>query len=468
MSDVPDPAQTPEPAAPGRLTTGEVRRHLVGLTMPMIWGLLAVIAFNVVDTFFVAQLGTRELAAISFTFPVIMTLGSLSIGLSIGATSVLSRAIGRGDRGEVKRLATDSLSLSLLVVGALVAVGLLTIDPLFTALGAGPELLPLIRGYMEIWYFGSLALVVPMVGNGLIRATGDAKFPSYIMIAAAIINAILDPILIFGWFGVPRLEMEGAAIATVLSRAITLVATLLVLHFRERLLLWTWPTVRRLAGSWRAILHVGLPAALTQIVNPVSVGIVTAIVARYGDEAVAGFGVATRIEALATVPLLALSAGVSPFVGQNDGAGRMDRVMTALRLGFRFSLLWGVLLAVVLGPAGPYIAALFDDHPQVQAVTSLYLWIVPVTLGFYGVLIVSNAGFNALGRPLPATLMAAIRMIGIYVPLAWIASMMADLWAVFAAAALANLATGLVAWWWNHTYCLWRAADAAAPTGEAG
>lgn len=462
MSTVPEPLEAAESSKQGKLTTGDVRPHLVDLTVPMIWGILAVIAFNVADTFFVAQLGTKELAAISFTFPVIMILGSLSIGLGIGASSVMARAIGRGDQAEVKRIATDSLSLSLLVVGAMVVLGLLTIEPLFRLLGAGPDLIPLIRDYMVIWYFGSLVLVVPMVGNGLIRATGDAKFPSYIMIMSAIVNVILDPIFIFGWFGVPRLEMQGAAIATVISRSFTLIATLAVLHYRERLILWGLPTAKRLIASWRAILHVGLPAALTQVVNPVSVAIVTAIVAKYGAEAVAGFGVATRIEALATVPLLALSAGVSPFIGQNGGAGRMDRVMTALRLGFRFSLVWGMVLAVVLGPAGWYIAAIFDNHPVVRDVAGQYLWIVPITLGLYGVLIVSNSGFNALGRPLPATLMATVRMIGIYVPLAWIASLAFDIWAVFVAAALANLVTGFAAWWWNRQYCIGRAAEVPA------
>lgn len=153
-----------------RLTQGPVSRVIIRLAGPMTIGLLSIFFFNLADTYFVAQLGTRHLAAMSFTFPVVMVLLGVSFSLSTGTTSEVSRAIGAGNEAAVRRLASDSIALSFLVVALLAGLGMLTIDPLFRLLGAGPDILPLIRDYMLIWYGGIAFLVVPMVANASIRA----------------------------------------------------------------------------------------------------------------------------------------------------------------------------------------------------------------------------------------------------------------------------------------------------------
>lgn len=158
-----------------KLTEGPVGATLLGLSVPMMGGIFGAIGFNLADTYFVALLGTRELAAMSFTFPVAMVMIGLAFGLSTGTVSVVSQAIGRGEMGRVKRLVTDSLVLAFLAVLAVSIAGMLTIDPLFTLLGATPETLPLIREYMLIWYPGMVCLVVPIVANAAIRATGMRK-----------------------------------------------------------------------------------------------------------------------------------------------------------------------------------------------------------------------------------------------------------------------------------------------------
>ncbi len=450
-------SRTHRPSPRPRLTEGPVGRRLAALTLPMVGGIFSVIALNLVDTFFVAQLGTRELAAISFTFPVVMVMGSLALGLGAGTASVVARAIGEGDHHRVRCLATHSLLLAVLIVAVFVAVGLATIDPLFRLLGAGPELLPLIHDYLLIWYPGMVFLVVPMVGNSVIRAGGDTAFPSLIMTVAALTNAVLDPLLIFGLAGFPRLEMQGAALATVIARGLTLVAALLVLHYRERVLIWQWPILSELLDSWRAVLHVGLPAAATNMVNPISTAIITALLAGFGAEAVAAFGVATRIEALALMVIMALAASVGPFVGQNWGARRYARVFEALRLASLFSIGWGLLVAVLLALTGPSLAGLFDDHPQVVAIASLYLLMVPVSYGGNGVIMVSGAVFNALGQPLRATVVTLARWLLLYIPLAFIGGRLYGVAGVFAAACFSNLAVGVGAFLWNRHSCRQRA-----------
>ncbi len=182
-----------------KLTEGKIFLQLFELTLPMVWGVFSVFAFSLADTYFVAQLGTNELAAMSFTFPVVAVLASVAMGLGVGTSSVIARVIGEGNRQKVQRLTTDSLLLSLLIVIILAFGGLATINPLFTALGAQQELLPLIGDYMKIWYLGMVFLVVPLVGNSAIRASGNTVVPSLIMTFAAATNTLLDPLLIFGW-----------------------------------------------------------------------------------------------------------------------------------------------------------------------------------------------------------------------------------------------------------------------------
>ncbi|MBN1125715.1 MAG: MATE family efflux transporter, partial [Sedimentisphaerales bacterium] len=435
-----------------RLTQGPVGRQLVGLVIPMVWGMFAIIAFNLTDTFFVGQLGTKPLAAISFTFPVVMTVGSIAVGLGVGAASVISRAIGQGDQGRVRRLTTDSLILTTLFVGLFCLLGLLTIRPLFRLLGANDDLLPLITEYMQIWYFGMIFLVVPMVGNNALRASGDTLNPSLVMIVSAVINVILDPILIFGLLGFPRMGLRGAALATVIARAFSLLAALAILHFRKRMLSWSLPPPKEMLRSWRNVLHVGIPAALMFVIVPVGGGIITRLLATFGKEEVAAFGVATRIESFAFILVYALSTSVTPFVGQNTGAGLFDRIRKGLSRSFIFCLIWGAVAAVVLGIFGKELASVFDRerNPQVIEVASMYLLIVPISYGLQGLTLIASAAFNALGRPLPATILTFFRAIIIAIPLGWILMYIVGPIGIFIGLAVSNICVGIWAYLWNR------------------
>ena len=255
------------------LTEGPVGKTLFMLTGPMLVGHLSMILFNLADTYFVGQLGTDQLAALSFTFPVVMVLASLAIGMGIGATSVISRTIGEGDFDKVRRYATDSLILSIILVIAVSTIGILTIEPLFRLLGAGPQVLPLIRQYMIVWYPGMMFVVVPMVGNSIIRAAGDTVTPTVVMLIAVAVNLTLDPLLIFGWGPFPRLEIAGAAIATLIARSTTFTISLLVLHYRYRMLTRRRPRLHTLLASWRRILFVALPASGSRIIAPLGIGV---------------------------------------------------------------------------------------------------------------------------------------------------------------------------------------------------
>lgn len=446
MSD-PSTKQQKTAAKPrANMTEGPIGRHLFRMALPMVWGIAAVATFALVDTYFVAQLGTSELAAMGFIAPVVTFFGSLTLGLGVGVSSLLSRSVGSGEH-DSRHMAFNALLLSLSIVGVLTLGGYFTIGPLFRLMGASAEAQALIRQYMEIWYFGMIFLVVPMTMNFVMRANGDAMTPGNLMVASAVINAILDPILIFGYLGMPRLGIEGAAWATVISRIMICAITFQVIFKKDFLKIYL-PDREELFAAWRGILHVGAPMALTNVMTPLSVGLVTGLLATMGETTVGGFAAATRIEALAMIPLFAVGAAMGPVVGQNFGMGLNHRVNEAIESAARFGLIYGVCAAIVLALLSGYLPKGFSDDPHVIRTAQMFLLIVPISHCIISLSIVIGSAFNGIGMPRPSFILNAGRLIVIYLPLAYGLGYAFGFLGVFWATTLANLMAGAGAWIW--------------------
>ena len=428
------------------LTVGPVGRTLFLLSAPMMMGVSSSIIVQMFDIVFIGQLGTQPIAALTFTFPLTMALSSIALGISIGTSSVIARAVGAGELQSARRLGTHSLLLVALVMTLLSALGWWLSQPLFVRLGASGATLALIESYLAIVFLSFPFLTVMMVAGSIMRANGNAGIPGIAMTGAALLNLALDPILIFGLFGAPRLELDGAAWAVGISRIVT---CFLLLYFAlsHRLVLASgiW---RGFWSSCRKILHVGIPAMATQLIGPVSGGIITALLAAHGEAVLAGFGIASRIEAVAVMLLFALSGSIGPFVGQNWGAGEQQRVRSGVATAYRFCLIWGGIAFLALLLFGTRFAGWVDDNTEAIATAGVYLAIVPLSYGLWGVLMMASASFNALGKPLPSTVLSFTRMFLVYVPLAvWLNGWLGYS-GVFTATALSNALLGIAAWWW--------------------
>lgn len=404
------------------ITEGEINKTLKDLTIPMIFGVLGMVAFNLTDTYFVGKLGTNQMAALAFTFPVVLVLNSLNLGIGIGASSVISRAVGECNKQKVTRLSTDSLSLGFVFALVVSILGLLTIKPLFNLLGAKQDTMPYIIDYMKIWYLGAPMVVIPMIGNNAIRALGDTKTPSFVMIASAVMNIILDPVLIFGLGFIPALGIKGASIATVISRALTFFIALYILIIREKVVSLKVIKFKELLSSWKTILHIGLPNAISKMIIPVGVGIITNIIATFGVSQVAGFGIASKIEIFAISIVNALSAIIPVFVGQNFGAKKLERVKKGIISSEKFSLVYGFIMYALLAIFAKPLSLLFTKDKAVSDIVVLYLRIVPIGYAFQGVLLIINAALNALHRPIRASILSLVQTLLIYVPLALLTS----------------------------------------------
>jgi len=434
-----------------RLTTGPVGRHLADMTLPMLLGITTMMGQSFIDAWFLGRVGDRALAAYSFGFPILMIVTSVAIGLGAGTSSVVARAIGAEDNRRAKRLVTDSLILSFLITAMVSAIGVLTIEPLFRLLGAPEDMIPMIRSFMLILYSGVPFVVVGMVGMSSMRATGDTRLPSKLMIAGAILNVILDPIFIFGFGPVPAMGLNGAATAGLLARGAIFVGTLYLLLHRLDMVSFNKPKLPELKKSWADILHVGLPAAGTNAIIPIGIAVITAMIARYGPEAVAGFGVASRIESLVLVIYYALSSVIGPFVGQNLSAGKEDRIQHSLRLCAGFCISSGLVIAVVLALLSGFLPSLFSSSEEVIGVTRMFLWIAPISYGAYGIVMVVNAAFNGLGNPMPGVIISVTRILMLYVPLAVLGMRFYGIFGIFVAYAVANIVSGIIGYYWAKT-----------------
>ncbi len=428
------------------LTQGPVFPAILKMTLPMMVGMVGMVAFNLVDTYFVGQLGTEALAAMGFTLPVVMMQGAISMGLGVGASAVISRAIGRNDSEQVKRLTTDALILSFLIVIVFVVFGLLTIDPLFSALGASKANLVLIKKYMHIWYFGVACVVIPMVGNNAIRAAGNTVIPSIVMLTAIFLNVVLDPLLIFGYGPFPRLELEGAAIATVIARSVTLVVSLLFLHFKFNMLTFKFEGINKTIDSWMKVIFIGVPAAFTQVLIPLSMGFITKLISAEGNSAVAAFGVCSRLEMFVLSPLISLGAVITPFTGQNFGAGKIDRIKTGLKYSSIFSLILGVCIWVLFYFYGELFGSFFNDSKEVSVIVGLYFLYVAVSYGFHGLSMLIASIFNALNKPFAALAVNFIKLIVLLIPLCYWGEHHLGLKGVFLGITISYALSGIGAW----------------------
>ena len=429
------------------MLNGPIHFTLRKMTVPMIYGMIMLMTFGLVDTFFVSLLGTEQLAAISFTFPVTFTLISLNIGLGIGTSAIIGRYLGSGDQSHAKEFATGSLMLATIMVGVLALLGLVTIEPVFALLGASDSLMPFIKDYMVVWYFAGVFLALPMVGNSVLRASGDTKTPSIIMAAGGGINAILDPILIFGWGPIPAMGIQGAAVATMIAWGIG-VTWILYLLTKRHLMLPRLLSIQELKFTSGGILKIGLPAAGANMLTPIAGGVLTKIVSGYGAAAVAAWGVGNRLESIASIVVLALSMSLPPFISQNFGAERLKRVTDAYSIAIRFVLIWQLGIFVVMWLLSPFIAAAFTQDPEVAKLIQLFLLIVPLGYGLQGIVILTNSSFNAMHKPMSALILSVIRLFVFLVPISLLGSLLYDIEGIFWGSVVANLLMGTLSFFW--------------------
>ncbi len=405
--------------------------------------------YNLANTWFVSRLGTDALAAISFTFPVVMLLMFLTRGLGSGALTLVAHAIGGNDRARAATLTTHAIILAVLFAVVVSVLGLLTIEPLFMQLGASGETLRLVDSYMRIWYLGAVVMVLQIVTIDIIVSTGSTKVVSALMVGSTLLNVLLDMGLIFGRFGMPQMGIVGAALATLISQLAALLVAFYILAGKMRLIDTGSLKVEALFQSFKQIMRFGIPGALGMILTPISAAVIIKMVAAYGNPAVAAMGVASRIEMFAFMIPMSVGMSLIPFVAQNFGGGRLDRIRQARRFSMSFAVLYGVFIGLMFFVFAERMASLFSTE---QAVIDVLCSFVYITCMGYGMLEVHRyAGFMITGAhyPLQASLLNIIRVAVLLIPLAVVSGHLFGLHGIFWSRLATDLICGMIGIWWS-------------------
>jgi putative MATE family efflux protein len=419
------------------------------MAVPMLAGTFAINMYNLTNAWFVSRLGTEALAAISFTFPVVMILMFITRGLGSGALTLVAHALGGRDRHKAALLTTHALILSILFAGVISVLGLLTIKPIFSKLGASGMVLDLTAQYMRIWYCGAVIMVLQMVASDIIISTGNTKAVSILMVGSTVVNVFFDMGLIFGKFGMPRMGMAGAALATIIAQAMALAVALYILSKKMGLIDTGRLLPSMVFDSSVRILKFGVPGALGMILTPISSAVITRLVAGYGNAAVAAMGVAGRIEMFAFMIPMTVGMSLIPFVAQNYGALRMDRIRQARKMAMTFAVLYGVGIGLLFIMFAYPMARIFSTQKAVIDVLCSYIYI---TCMGYGMLEVHRyAGFTVTGahEPMQATGLNIVRVIVLLIPLSIAGSVFFKLQGIFWARLATDILAGMVGIWWS-------------------
>lgn len=403
-----------------KLTEGSIPKSVWALALPMMIGYLLQTLFNVVDMIFVGKLGAEAIAAVSMSGIIMMLIITVAIGLSVGTTAMVARFIGANDTEQANNVAMQSLILGGVIFVLLAVFGTIFAEPLLRLIGAKQEVLKLSVTYLRIIFVGSITMLVLFQGGAILRGAGDAVTPMKILILSTILNLILDPLLIFGIWIFPRLEVRGAAYATVLARGVGMLIVLWVLvrgHSNIHINLKKIKVDFNI--MWR-IIKIAVPGFIRPMFRSVSGLILMSIVALYGTYAVAAYGICIRINMIVMMPGFGLGLATATLVGQNLGAGKPVRAEKSAWVAFGFYELIMVVVGSLFFIFARGLIKIFNTNPEVVRMGVSFIHIVTLSYIFLAPSIVLGKAMDGAGDTISPAFITGIAQLGVRITLALI------------------------------------------------
>ena len=396
---------------------------LLGMAFPIMISMLVQALYNVVDSIFVARLSDAALTAVSFAYPVQMLTIAVSVGTSIGVNALLSRRLGEGDRQAVDRVAHNGLLLMVASWAVFAVFGLFFSELFFSFFTKNSEVAGGGAAYLRICLVFSLGMFLQICLERLIQVTGKTVYQMASQLTGAVVNIILDPILIFGMFGMPKMGVAGAAAATVIGQWIGCgVALVLNLHhnnevrLRASALRFDLPTVK-------SIYSVGLPSIIIQSISSVMTFGMNFILAGFSETAVSVLGIYFKLQNFVFMPGFGLTSALVPIVSYNYGAAKKQRILTCTKTAM-ISITVIMIFGTALFQLFPgQLLALFSDGGDLARTGEPALRIISLSFVFAGIAIVLSSLFQALGEGLHSLLMSVFRQLVLLLPIAWLLSL---------------------------------------------
>lgn len=400
-------------------TTGNEAKHIFRFALPMLIGNIFQQLYNVVDSIIVGRyLGDKALAAVGASFPIIFMVIALIIGIGIGSSVVISQYFGAKDFDKVKR-AADTTYIFLFFAGIIITiVGLLSGEYIFRLMRLPEEILPMAKTYLDIYMYGLVLMFGFNSVSSILRGVGDSKTPLYFLIVSTFLNIFLDILFVLGF----KWGIAGAAWATVIAQAFSFVIAVIYL---ERLRHMLRITFKRLVFDWEIFwqsVRIGLPTGIQQTLVALGGMALMGIVNTFGTEVIAGFSAASRIDSLAVIPIMNFSASLSGFVGQNIGAGKVDRVKRGLWATIKMSVLFSVIITAIILIWGDKMMVVFTTNPRVVDIGYHYLMVVSFFYVAFAVMFCINGLLRGAGAAVVPMYITLLSLWIVRIPLAYLLS----------------------------------------------
>ena len=436
------------------LLGGPVGKNLFYLSLPVIVINLLHTAYNLADTFWLGQYSGDALAAITFAFPLVFFLISLGMGLAVAGSVLVAQFEGSGNSKKRNYAASQTIAFSALASILLGLFGYFFIGDIVSLLGATGNVAASASGYLQIISIGLFSMFGFLVFQSLMRGFGDTVTPMVLMLGTVILNIIIDPLFIFGWWIIPEMGVEGAAVATILSRALSLMIGIWILFTGRRGLKISLAGMKPDFDFFKKMMNIGVPASIEGAGRSISVNAVTAVVGwSFANPVVAGFGIGIRIFSMIFLPATAVGRGVESMTGQNLGAGNFDRAGETAKVGAKYTFLiltgLGIFTFIFADQiAGVFIGGGQENSALIAQTGADFLRYVALSFGFIGVLRSYNGSFRGAGKTVTAAIISIATLGVIRLPLAYIGAIKIGPKGVWTAFFISNIAGALIAYTW--------------------
>ncbi|MBU0661427.1 MATE family efflux transporter [Patescibacteria group bacterium] len=450
------------------LTKGSITKTLIYLSLPIIFANILQTAYQLTDTFWVGRLGTVAVAAVSVSFPVIFFLIALGMGLAMSGTILVSQFRGKGDDTIVDHITGQTLALIGVISVVLSIVGYIFSPMILRFMGIEGLLFQDALSYMQISFIGMLFMFVYMVFESVMRGIGQVKIPVYIVASTVLLNLILDPLFIFGYGIIPGFGVGGAAVASTITQALSAIIGMYFLirgsygvrlHLKDFVL--DFPLIKKM-------FHIGWPSSVEHSSRALRMLLMTILVAYFGTQAIAAYGIGARILSFVIIPALGLAIATSAIVGQNIGAGKKDRaektVNRSMILGFSALTMVGVVIFIF---AEPLSAFFIPGETETIAMSAQFVRIMALFFGTIPLQMSVNGAFRGAGKTIVPMFLSLISLIVFQFPIAFYLSRYTELreMGIWWSFPISNFFAALMSILWFKTGS-WKKKDIMTGVGE--
>ena len=400
--------------------TAPILPLIFSMSLPAMFSMLVQALYNIVDSYFVAQVSEKALAAVSLAFPLQNLFIAFAVGTAVGVTSLISRRLGQGLQEEANAAATHGILLAVATWVLFALYGAFFSTPFFHLFETDPEIIQMGDTYISICCIFSFGVFVEICLERTLQATGNMIWPMIFQLIGAVTNIIMDPILIFGWFGLPAMGVAGAAIATVMGQILAMVVAALVVTFGKH---DVHVSFRRFRLSWRTIKDiyvVGIPSIVMQSIGTVMTMALNGILSGFSTAAYTVFGIYFKLQSFVFMPVFGLNQGLLPILGYNYGARNRKRMMTAFRDGCAIALVIMAAGMAVFLAAPQWLLSIFNASAELLEIGIPALRIICTCFLFAALGIVCSTLFQAVGKGVYSLIVSLMRQLAALVPAAWI------------------------------------------------